>query len=62
MSFQNYKEVRPWAKAIKQQVATHSMPPWDADPKVDKFSNDRSLTDAASRDPGEVGRFRRARR
>ena len=46
MSFQNYQEVRPWAKAIKQQVAIHAMPPWDADPKVDKFKNDRSLTDA----------------
>jgi hypothetical protein len=46
MSFRNYQEVRPWAKAIKQQVATHSMPPWDADPAVDKFKNDRSLTDA----------------
>jgi len=45
MSFRNYQEVRPWAKAIKQQVAAHSMPPWDADPAVDKFSNDRRLTD-----------------
>jgi hypothetical protein len=24
----------------------HAMPPWDADPAVDKFSNDRRLTDA----------------
>ena len=46
MSFRTYQEVRPWAKAIKAQVATHAMPPWDADPKVNKFSNDRSLTDA----------------
>jgi hypothetical protein len=46
MSFRTYQEVRPWAKSIKQQVATHSMPPWDADPAVDKFSNDRRLTDA----------------
>ena len=46
MSFRNYREVRPWAKAIKQQVATHAMPPWDADPSIDKFRNDRSLTDA----------------
>jgi hypothetical protein len=44
MSFRSYSEVRPWAKAIKQQVATHAMPPWDADPSIDKFSNDRSLT------------------
>src|SRR5262249_56846796 len=46
MSFRTYQEVRPWAKAIKQQVATHAMPPWDADPSVNKFSNDRRLTDA----------------
>lgn len=45
MSLRNYQEVRPWAKAIKQQVATHSMPPWDADATVNKFSNDRRLTD-----------------
>jgi hypothetical protein len=46
MSFRDYKEVRPWAKAIKQQVATRAMPPWHADPAIDKFSNDRRLTDA----------------
>ena len=46
MSFRSYQEVRPWAKAIKEQVATHAMPPWDADPAVDKFSNDRRLTDS----------------
>jgi hypothetical protein len=46
MSFRDYKEVRPWAKAIKQQVVARSMPPWDADPKVDTFSNNRSLTAA----------------
>lgn len=45
MSFQNYKEVRPWAKAIKQQVTARTMPPWDADPAIDKFSNDRRLSD-----------------
>ncbi len=45
MSFRTYQEVRPWAKAIKQQVATRKMPPWDADPHVDKFKNDRRLTD-----------------
>ena len=45
MSFRTYQEVRPWAKSIKQQVATHKMPPWDADPHVDKFKNDRRLTD-----------------
>ena len=46
MSFETYAQVRPWAKAIKQQVASRTMPPWDADPTVDTFSNNRSLTDA----------------
>jgi mono/diheme cytochrome c family protein len=46
MALRDYKEVRPWAKAIKQQVATRTMPPWHADPAIDKFSNDRRLTDA----------------
>jgi len=43
MSFLTYKEVRPWAKAIKAAVAAHKMPPWFADPKYGHFSNDRSL-------------------
>lgn len=46
MSFRDYKEVRPWAKAIRSQVVAKTMPPWDADPKVDNFSNNRSLTEA----------------
>lgn len=45
MSFRDYKEVRPWAKAIRAQVVAKTMPPWDADPKVDNFSNNRSLTE-----------------
>jgi Copper type II ascorbate-dependent monooxygenase, C-terminal domain len=46
MSFLTYSDVRPWAKSIKQAVMTHAMPPWDADPTVDHFSNDRSLSAA----------------
>ena len=45
MTFQSYKEVRPWAKAIKQATLSRTMPPWDADPKVNHFSNDRRLSD-----------------
>lgn len=41
-----YPEARPWAKAIKQAVATRKMPPWFADPAHGKFSNDRSMTQA----------------
>src|SRR5262245_4990224 len=32
MSFTNYKEVRPWAKAIREKVVTRAMPAWFADP------------------------------
>src|SRR5690349_4181306 len=32
IAFTSYKEVRPWAKAIKERVLTRSMPPWLADP------------------------------
>ena len=45
MSFRTYSEVRPWAKAIKQAVVTRTMPPWDADPAVNHFANDRHLSD-----------------
>ena len=44
MSLLTYKEVRPWAKAIREAVITRKMPPWPADPHFGKFSNDRSLT------------------
>src|SRR5215831_19613912 len=42
-SMQNYKEARPWAKAIKAAVASRTMPPWFADPRYGHFTNDRSL-------------------
>ena len=44
MSFVTYKDVRPWAKAIREAVITRKMPPWPADPHFGKFSNDRSLS------------------
>lgn len=44
MPLLTYKEVRPWARAIKQATTTRSMPPWHADPGVGKFKNDRRLT------------------
>ena len=43
MSFLTYKDVRPWAKAIKFAVTSRKMPPWFADAKYGHFSNDRSL-------------------
>ena len=45
MAFRTYQETRPWAKAIKQAVMTHDMPPWYADPTIDHFKNDRHLTE-----------------
>ena len=44
MSFQNYKEVRPWAKAIREKVVNRTMPPWHADPHIGQWENDKRLT------------------
>src|SRR5581483_6240286 len=43
-SFVAYAETKPWASAIAQATRAHKMPPWFADPKYGKFSNDPSLT------------------
>ena len=44
MPFVTYTQTRPWAMAIKQAVQSKQMPPWFADPRYGKFSNDPSLT------------------
>ncbi|MEK7831820.1 MAG: thiol-disulfide isomerase, partial [Acidobacteriota bacterium] len=44
MSFLTYKEVRPWAKSIREAVTSREMPPWFADPKHGEFSNDCRLS------------------
>lgn len=49
MAFLDYQGTRPWAKAMKQAVVARTMPPWFADPRVGKFSNDRSLPESAIR-------------
>lgn len=46
MALLTYKDVRPWAKSIRDEVADRTMPPWHADPKHGRFTNDRSLSDA----------------
>ncbi len=48
MSLMTYEQVRPWAKAIRQRVATRQMPPWHMDPTVgiQSFANDMSLSNA----------------
>jgi hypothetical protein len=44
MSFMTYKEVRPWARAIREKVVAREMPPWFADPKHGEFENDCRLS------------------
>jgi len=46
MSLITYKDVRPWARAIRDKVSSRTMPPWFADPAHGTFKNDRSLTQA----------------
>src|SRR5678810_1110801 len=46
MSLLSYKEVRPWAKSLKERVVDRTMPPWFADPKHGEFSNNPSLSQA----------------
>jgi len=46
MSLLSYKDVRPWAKAIKTAVVTRKMPPWFAEQGYSHFANDRTLPEA----------------
>jgi hypothetical protein len=46
MSLLSFKEVRPWARSVKERVADRTMPPWFADPAHGKFSNNPSLSQA----------------
>ena len=46
MPLVTYSETRPWAKAIRDAVRSHKMPPWFADSCCGVFSNDRSLRPA----------------
>ena len=46
MSLITYEEVRPWARSIRERVASRNMPPWHIDPTVgiQHYKNDRSLS------------------
>src|SRR5215813_10343734 len=44
MSLIQYKEVRPWARSIKEKVLNREMPPWYADPNHGEFANDPRLS------------------
>ncbi len=47
MSLKSFAEVRPWVRSIKARVENRTMPPWSIDRSVgvQKFRNDRSLSD-----------------
>src|SRR5580700_1907655 len=47
MNLQTYKDARPWARSIRERVATRNMPPWHLDKTIgiQKYANDRSLSD-----------------
>jgi hypothetical protein len=44
MALTTYKEARPWAVAIKEEILDRKMPPWSAASGYGHFSNDMSLT------------------
>jgi len=48
MPLLTYEQVRPWARAIKQNVVLRNMPPWHIDPNIGihEFSNSVALSDA----------------
>ena len=47
MSLLTYAEARPWARSIRQKVASREMPPWNIERNigVQKFIDDPSLSE-----------------
>jgi hypothetical protein len=47
MNLQTFADARPWARSIKEHVATRNMPPWHLDKTIgiQQYANDRSLSD-----------------
>jgi hypothetical protein len=45
----SYEKVKGFAPMIRETIRTDRMPPWDVDPKVGHFKNDKSLTPAETR-------------
>ena len=43
MALQTYEQARPYAKAIRDAVLRHTMPPWFADAPTGTFANDPRL-------------------
>jgi hypothetical protein len=46
MALTSYKEIRPWAKSIREKIIAKEMPPWHADPAHGKWANDRRMAQA----------------
>ena len=46
ISFTRFESVRPWARAIRQEVTTRRMPPWKPVGMAGRFEGERRLTDA----------------
>ena len=46
MALTSYKEIRPWAKSIREKIITREMPPWHADSAHGKWANDRRMSQA----------------
>lgn len=44
-SLMTYKDARPWAEAIKEEVLARRMPPWGAVKGFGDFRNDQALTE-----------------
>lgn len=45
MSLVTYKEVRPWARAIREKVISRAMPPFHATGAIGRYHDDPRLTD-----------------
>lgn len=47
MALTSYKDVRPWARSIRQKVSSREMPPWYIDRSIgiQRYQNDPSLSD-----------------
>ena len=44
-SLLDYESTRPWARSIKEKVASRYMPPWHLDRSIGEYSPDPSLSD-----------------
>jgi hypothetical protein len=43
-AFDSYEKVKGFAPMMREAIRTDRMPPWDADPHVGKFADDKSLS------------------